>query len=87
MESDLRSSISLPRHEDVLEDMVEIKKDLHNQIVRSIRNVVGSVQGLEDDQIYPNFKSTLMELHVSLRPKESSWPIAFLNVFMPNLVN
>ena len=27
-----------------------------------------------------------MELHVSLRPKESSWPIAFLDFFMPNLV-
>lgn len=28
-----------------------------------------------------------MVLHVSLRPKESSWPIAFLDVFMPNSVN
>ena len=72
MKSDLRSEISLPRHEDVLEDVIEIKKALHNQIVIFIRNVVGSVQGLEDDQIYEKFKSALMELHVSLRLKESS---------------
>lgn len=49
MKSDLRSEISLPRHEDVLENIVEIKKDLHNQIFIFIRNVVGSVQGQEDD--------------------------------------
>ena len=49
--------------------------------------MVGSVQGLEDYQIYERFKSILMELHVSLRTKESSWPIAFLDVFMPNSVN
>ena len=30
MELDLRSKIRLPRHEDVLEDMVEIKKDICN---------------------------------------------------------
>ena len=49
--------------------------------------MVGSVQGLENDQIYEKFKSTLMELYVSLRPKESSWPIDFLDIFIPNLVN
>ena len=49
--------------------------------------MVGSVQGLEDNQVYERFQSALMELHISLRPKESSWPIALLDVFMPNLVN
>ena len=52
MELDLRSEISISRYEDVLEDMIEIKKALYNQIVIFIRNVVGSVQGLEDYQIY-----------------------------------
>ena len=28
-----------------------------------------------------------MDLHVSLRPKESSWTIVFLEVFMLDLVN
>ena len=87
MESDLRSKVSLSSYESVIENISILKKELHNMIVTLIRSVVGSIQGLRDDQVYIKFKSTLMKLHISLRPKESSWPIIFLDVFMPHLVN
>ena len=87
MELDIRSKVSLTRDDNVLEDIVEVRKELYNQIVSFIRNSIGSGQGLGDDQIYVKFKSSLMELYFDLRPKETSWPIVLLDTFMPDLVN
>ena len=87
MESDLRSEISLLGHEDVLEDIVKIRKELQNQVVSFIRNIAGSVQGLGDYHIYVKIKSALMQLHCDLRPKQSSLPIFFLDIFMPDSVD
>jgi len=87
MELDLRSEFSLPSHESVLEEIVNIRKELYYQIVIFIRNMVGNIQGLRDDQVYMKFKLTFMELHFSLIPRESSLPIVFLEVFVSNLVD
>lgn len=52
-----------------------------------IRNEVGCTKGLSNLQVYMKFKLCLMDLLDSMRPKESSWPSVFLDVFIPELAN
>ena len=57
------------------------------EIVTLIRNELGSIQGLSEIQVYMSLELVLMNLIVSLRPKDSSWPIILLEVFMLNSIN
>ena len=59
-----------------------VRMEFRNQHITSIRNEIGSIQGQNEIHIYMRFKLALMNLHVSLRPKEASWPIVFLDVFV-----
>jgi hypothetical protein len=87
MESNLRSEVSLPSYESVIGDIAMLKRKLRSQLITFIRNVVGSIQGQYNIQAYIKFKSALMELYFSLRPKKSSWPITFLDTFMLDSVD
>ena len=59
-----------------------LRKELHNQIVNLIGNKVSSIQDPFGIQFYMKFKLLLMDLDVSSRPKESSWPHVLLDVFI-----
>lgn len=84
MGPDFKSKNDLLSYENVYKEVEMLREEMHHQVIILIRNEVGSIQGLEEIQVYMNFKLALMNLHVSLRPKESSWPMAFLEVFTPN---
>ena len=64
-----------------------LKEELHYKMFGFIRNVVGCISGQTNSQVYMKFKSALMELHISLRSKESLWPIVFLDISMLDSIN
>ena len=87
MDSNFNSKGCLPSHESVLEEVIMLKKELCNHSIKFITNIVGSIQGQTGFQFYMKFNLSLNDLHVSLRPKESSWPIVFLEFFMPDSID
>ena len=82
-----RSEDCLPSYESVCEDIAKLRSELHSQLLTFIRNLVGSTHGQSDVQIYMKARSVLVDLPISLKPKEASWPIVFLEVFMPNSID
>ena len=87
MNSNDRSENCLPSYESVCEDIAKLRSDLCSQLTTFIRNLVGNTHGQSDFQIYMKVKSVLMDLPISLKPKEASWPIIFLEVFMPDSID
>ena len=84
MDLDFRSKNVLPSYENVCKEVEMLRKEMHDYIVIFIRDEVGNIQGLDDIQVYLNFRVALMNLDDSLRPTQSSWPTLFLDVLMPD---
>ena len=87
MNLDDRSENCLPRYESVCEDIAKLRSDLCSQLITLIRNLVGSTHDQSDVQIYMKARSVLMDMPISLKPDESSWPIIFLEAFVPNSID
>ena len=83
MDSDVRPERDIESYESICEDIDMLKKELHDQIVIHIRYEVGDIQDLDDIQVFWKFWRMLLKLPGSIMPTKSSWPILFLDVFMP----
>ena len=87
MNSNDRSENCLPSYESVCEDIAKLRSELCSQLLTFMRNSVGSTHDQSDFQIYMKVKLILVDPLISLQLKEASWPIVFLEVFMPNSID
>ena len=87
MNLDDRSKNGLPSYESVCEDIAKLGNELRSQLLTLIRNSVGNIDDQSDVQVYMKARSVLMDLPNSLKIDESSWPIVFLEAFVPDSVN
>ena len=83
MDSNVRLERDTESYESIFEDIDMLKKELHDQIVIHIRHEVGDIQDLDDIQVFCKFWRIFLRLLDSIMPAKSSWPILFLDVFMP----
>ena len=84
MDSDVRSEKDIESYENIYEDIDMLKKELHDQVAIHVRHEVGDIQDLDDIQVFCKFWRILLMLPNSIMLAKSSWPILFLDVFMPN---
>ena len=87
MDYDSRSENDVPTLKSIRANIARLKRKIHYKTVLMLRSTIGDIKGLSGFQIYMKFKSVVMNLDEFFRPKESSWPVVLLEVFMPHSVD
>ena len=90
MDPDIRSEVSLQFYDSlktVASNIVMLNKQIHNMIFSTVKGKMGSIQGLNVQQVYIKFKFAVSTMPLHSRPKESSFPSVFLDVIAPDSVN
>ena len=69
------------------DNIARLKRKIRDKTVLMLRSSIGDIKGLSGLQIYLKFRSVVMNLDESFRPKEPSWPVVLLEIFMPKSVH